>query len=125
MSEKTYPPLSSLKVSLKSCCPRCGQGKLFAGFLALPPACSNCGLSYDFVDSGDGPAVLIILIAGFIVVGLALFVEVAYQPPYWVHALLWVPLTLLLTLGMLRPLKGWLIAQAYKHQAREGRLDIK
>ncbi len=125
MPEQYYPPLSSFKVGLKSCCPRCGQGKLFTDFLTLAPACSACALSYDFADTGDGPAIFIILIAGFIIIGLALYVEVTYQPPYWVHAVMWVPLTLILTLGLLRPLKGWLIAQTFKHKAREGRLDLK
>jgi uncharacterized protein (DUF983 family) len=123
MDDRSYPPQSSLKIGLKACCPRCGEGKLFIGFLTLPPACAACGLDYGFADAGDGPAVFIMMIAGFIVVGCALVVEVKYQPPYWVHAVLWVPLTLFLTIGLLRPLKGWLIAQQYKHKASEGRLD--
>ena len=65
----------------------------------------------------------IILIAGFIVVGAALVTEVLYQPPFWVHALLWVPLILVVTLGPLRPLKGLMIALQYHHDAAEGRLD--
>lgn len=123
MEDRLYPPLSSVKVGLKTCCPRCGEGKLFAGFLTVPSACAVCGLDYAFADAGDGPAVFIMMIAGFLVVGLALFVEVTFQPPYWVHAVLWIPLTLFLTIGLLRPLKGWLIAQQYKHKAREGRLE--
>lgn len=123
MVERVYPPQSSLKVGLKGCCPRCGEGRLFTGFLGLPPACMICGLDYAFAEAGDGPAVFIILIAGFIIVGMALVVEVKYQPPYWVHAILWIPLTLSLTLGLLRPLKGWLIGQQYRHKASEGRLE--
>jgi uncharacterized protein (DUF983 family) len=118
-----YPPQSSFKVGLKGCCPRCGEGKLFTGFLTVPPKCNVCGLDYAFADSGDGPAVFIMMIAGFIIVGLALYVEVVYQPPYWVHAVLWIPLTLFLTVGLLRPLKGWLIGQQYKHKAQPGRLE--
>lgn len=123
MIDRVYLPQSSLKVGLKGCCPRCGEGRLFTGFLSLPPACTVCGLDYGFAESGDGPAVFIIMIAGFIIVGLVLIVEVKYQPPYWVHAVLWIPLTLFLTLGLLRPLKGWLIGQQYKHKASEGRLE--
>ena len=67
------------------------RGKLFAGFLTLRPSCERCELDYAFIDAGDGPAVFIILIGGFIVVGCALIVEVKYQPPYWVHAALWIP----------------------------------
>jgi uncharacterized protein (DUF983 family) len=103
-------------------CPRCGEGKLFAGFLSLQPSCSACGLDYAFIDAGDGPAVFIILIAGFIVVFCALIVEVMYQPPFWLHAVLWVPLVLLTTLAPLRPMKSLLVALQFHHKAQEGRL---
>ncbi len=103
-------------------CPRCGQGKLFTGFLSLAPSCSACGLDYAFIDAGDGPAVFIILIAGFIVVFCALIVEVVYQPPFWLHALLWGPLVLATTLLPLRSMKSLLIALQHHHRAREGRL---
>ena len=103
-------------------CPRCGAGKVFAGFLSLRPACSECGLDYAFIDAGDGPAVFIILIAGFIVVFCALIVEVVYRPPFWLHAVLWVPLILLTTLAPLRPMKSLLIALQYHHKAQEGQL---
>jgi uncharacterized protein (DUF983 family) len=63
------------------------------------------------------------MIAGFVVVGCALAVEALYRPPYWVHALLWIPLILLVTLGPLRLIKGVLIALQYHHKAAEGRLD--
>lgn len=115
-------PPSSIKVGLVNCCPRCGKGRLFTGYITLPAACAACGLDYGFADAGDGPAVFITMIVGFIVVACGLFVEVAYQPPYWVHAVLWLPLTLILVFGLLRPLKGWLIAQQFRHKAQEGRL---
>jgi uncharacterized protein (DUF983 family) len=102
-------------------CPRCGEGTLFHGFLSLRPACDRCGLDYTFADSGDGPAVFVILIGGAIVVAAALITEVVYQPPYWLHAVLWLPLILLVTLVPLRPLKGLLIALQYHHEAAEGR----
>ena len=105
-------------------CPRCGKGKMFAGFLGVKARCEQCGLDYAFADAGDGPAVFVILFAGFVVVGLALVVEFAYQPPYWLHALLWGPLILLVTLGPLRPFKGVLIALQFHHNAAEGRLDL-
>ena len=103
-------------------CPRCGKGKLFAGFLTLIPRCEACSLDYSFVDSADGPAFFVLFISGFVVVFAALAVEVLYAPPYWVHALLWVPLILITTLGPLRPMKGLLIALQYHHKASEGRL---
>jgi uncharacterized protein (DUF983 family) len=104
-------------------CPQCGQGKLFDGFLALRQRCDNCGLDYSFADAGDGPAVFVMFIAGFIVVGTALVVEIKYAPPLWLHALLWIPLILLVTLAPLRLIKGLLIALQFHHDAAEGRLD--
>ena len=107
---------------LRGRCPRCGEGRLFQGFLSLRPACEHCGLDYSFADAGDGPAVFVILIGGFIVVFAALITEIMYQPPYWLHAALWLPLILLVTLPPLRLIKGLLIALQYHHKAAEGRL---
>src|SRR5204862_2989715 len=114
---------SAAMSGLRCRCPRCGQGKLFRGFLTVRPRCEACGLDYAFIDSGDGPAVFVILIAGFVVVFCALLVEMLYRPPFWVHALLWGPLILLTTLLPLRPMKGLLIALQYHHKAAEGRPD--
>jgi uncharacterized protein (DUF983 family) len=122
MSNDFSPP-SPFVAGLTCRCPRCGKGKLFQGFLSLQPRCEVCGLDYAFVDAGDGPAVFIILFAGFVVVGAALIVEVLYQPPYWVHAVLWGPLILAATLLPLRPMKGLLIALQFHHKAAEGRLE--
>jgi len=107
---------------LRGRCPACGEGKLFKGFLGLRAACDKCGLDYRFADAGDGPAVFVILIGGGIVVFAALITEVVYQPPYWLHAALWLPLILLVTLAPLRLIKGVLIALQYHHKAAEGRL---
>jgi uncharacterized protein (DUF983 family) len=117
-----YPPLPPSQTGLRGLCPRCGQGRLFKGFLEVQPQCQVCGLDFSFADSGDGPAVFIMMIVGFIVVGLALFVEFTFQPPYWVHAVLWIPLVIGLSIGLLRPLKGFLIAQQYRHRAEPGRI---
>ena len=103
-------------------CPRCGKGSIYTGFLTLRPRCEACGLDFAFMDSGDGPAVFIIMIAGAIVVGAALIVEVKYQPPLWLHAALWLPLVLATTLLPLRSMKSLLIALQYHHKAAEGRL---
>ena len=103
-------------------CPRCGKGRLFSGFLTLRPRCEVCGLDYSFADAGDGPAIFVILFAGFLVVGAALAVEVIYEPPFWLHAVLWLPLILLVTLLPLRAVKGLLIALQFHHSAAEGRL---
>lgn len=83
--ENAYSAPSSLEVGMKGCCPRCGNGKLFKGFLNVAPECEACGLDLAFADSGDGPAVF--------------------------------------TIGLIRPLKGWLVAQQFRHKAAEGRLE--
>lgn len=118
-----YPPLSPVSTGMRGYCPRCGQGRLFKGFLALQPRCQVCGLDFAFIDSGDGPAVFVIMIVGFIVAFLALYVEFTFQPPIWVHVVLWVPLILGLSLGLLRPLKGLMIGIQYRHKAEEGRIQ--
>lgn len=121
----TEGPISTLsgviRAGLSCGCPRCGEGKLFQGFLKVRPRCDACGLDYGFADAGDGPAVFIIFIAGFVVVGAALVTEALYHPPYWVHAALWLPLILILTLAPLRPMKGLMIALQYYHKAEESR----
>lgn len=113
--------ISPLRAGLTMRCPRCGEGKLFSGFLSVKKSCSACELDYKFADAGDGPAVFIMLIVGFIVVGAVLYVELTYQPPYWLHAIIWPPLILLLSLGMLRPLKAYLIALQYHNDARQAK----
>ena len=118
-----YAEADPVKAATRGRCPRCGEGKLFAGFLTLAKRCSHCGLDYEFADSGDGPAVFVILIIGFVVCGLALWLEVSLSPPLWVHFLLWVPLTLILCLPLLRILKGTMIGLQYKNHAAEGRLS--
>ncbi|PVB63224.1 DUF983 domain-containing protein [Labrenzia sp. 011] len=118
-----FPPVNPVTAGLSGKCPRCGQGKLFDGFLSVKKSCAACGLDFSFADSGDGPAVFVIMIVGFIVVGLVLFVELSFQPPIWVHLVLWLPLTVILAGGVLRPLKGLMIALQFRHKAEEGRLD--
>jgi len=100
-------------------CPRCGKGRLFQGFLTVAPRCEACGLDYGFIDAGDGPAFFVMTFSGFVVVAAALIVEVLYQPPFWVHAMLWLPLILITTLAPIRPLKGLLIGLQYRHKAAE------
>jgi uncharacterized protein (DUF983 family) len=104
-------------------CPRCGEGKLFKGFVSLNEQCSNCGQSFNFADAGDGPAVFVILFAGFLIIGLMMWVEFAYSPPMWVHLIVFLPLTLIVCLGMLRPLKGLLIGLQFRNKAELGQFD--
>src|SRR3984885_15232506 len=104
-------------------CPRCGSGALFSGYIALEKQCPACALDYAMFDAGDGPAVFGILIVGAIVCGLALWVEFTFQPPLWVHAVLWIPLICILTAIFLRLSKSALLVLQFKHKAGEARLS--
>ena len=123
MIDRISPGRLPIGRGLRGRCPRCGEGRLFDGFLRLRQVCDRCSLDYGFADAGDGPAVFVILIGGFIVVFAALITEVVFQPPYWVHALLWLPLILIVTLFPLRAVKGLLIALQYHYKAAEGRVE--
>src|ERR1041385_8244195 len=125
MPELDRSQLTTMLAGLACRCPRCGNGKLFSGYITLKPRCEVCGLDYAFIDAGDGPAVFVILLAGFVVVGCALVVEFKYAPPFWLHAVLWLPLILATTLWPLRAMKGLLIALQYCHQAAGGGLEAK
>jgi uncharacterized protein (DUF983 family) len=125
MSEPAPAKTTVLQSALRglACrCPRCGRGKLFSGFLTLAPRCAACGLDYTVIDTGEGPAIFILMLAGAIVVTCALIVEVKYQPPFWLHAVLWLPLILATTLLPLRSMKALLIALQFHHKAAPGRL---
>ena len=111
--------LSSLQTGLACRCPRCGRGPLYDGYLRLRSACPACGLDYGPADSGDGPAVFIILVLGGVVVALALIVEAKFAPPYWVHLAIWPPLILGGALALLGPLKAVMIAQQFRLRAGE------
>ena len=121
MDDPRFAPLSPLATGLAARCPRCGRGRLFSGFLTVAPVCNACGLDLAFADAGDGPAVFVTLLGGFVVLGLALVTEVRYEPPVWVHLAIFLPLALAVCLGLLRPLKGVLIAQQYRTKAEQGR----
>jgi uncharacterized protein (DUF983 family) len=123
VDQAIWPPVEPIAAGLKGTCPRCGEGKLFSGFLNIGKRCGVCGLDYSFADAGDGPAVFVILIIGFIVVGLALWMEVSVNPPLWVHFIMWIPLTIVLSLTALRMIKGVLITLQYSNKASEGRID--
>jgi uncharacterized protein (DUF983 family) len=130
MSEHAHPadkavfaPIDPTQAGLKAVCPRCGEGRLFAGVLELKPACGNCGLDYTAHDVGDGAAIFVILIANVLVLGGALALENAFSPPVWVHILLWPLPTIILCVWLTRLIKGVLFAHQYRKQAAQGRLD--
>lgn len=123
MSDDHYAPQPPVAAGLAGRCPRCGQGRMFKGFLELAPRCEACGLDYSFADSADGPAVFVMLFGGFIVCGAALWLELTYEPPFWVHLVVTLPIALVVCLGLLRPLKGILVALQYHNKAEQGRLE--
>ena len=114
-----YPTVSAIDAGMRCVCPRCGRGKLFKGYLSIVDRCSVCGLELARHDSGDGPAVFLIFILGFLVVPVALIVSLNVEWPLWLHALVWGVVILGLALGMLRPAKAYTTALQYKHRRHE------
>jgi uncharacterized protein (DUF983 family) len=112
-----------LLAGLRGRCPNCGEGRLFEGFLKVAPRCGSCGYDLAKADSGDGPAVFVILIAGFFCAFLMLYTELTFAPPIWVHIVIFLPLTLAVCLGLLRPLKGVMLAAQFSNNASESRHD--
>ncbi len=104
-------------------CPRCGEGALFDGFLQVADRCESCEFDFAKADSGDGPAVFVMMVVGFLVVIPAMLVQIAYDPPVWIQLIIWLPLGLILTLALLRPFKATLIALQFAHDAHEAQLD--
>lgn len=117
--ETTNPALAGIRGR----CPRCQRGHLFAGFLRLAPHCEVCGLDYSFADPADGPAFFAMSIAAVPALGFALWLQMTFEPPIWVHLLTTLPVTVGACLLLLRPLKGWLVCSQYVHKAEEGGID--
>jgi uncharacterized protein (DUF983 family) len=111
-----------MQTGIRGRCPRCGQGHLFNGFLTLSRKCEACGLDYSFADPADGPAFFVMCFACVPSVLLGVWLEVQYQPAWWVHLLVTLPFMLLTCIPPLRPLKGWLVASQYFYKAEEGKL---
>ena len=103
-------------------CPNCGQGALFGGFLTLNARCSVCDFDLKRADSGDGPAVFVVLICGAIACFGLLFTEIAYHLPVWLELTIWLPIAAALCIGALRPFKSVLVALQFHNHASEGRL---
>ena len=114
-----WPRPSPVDVALRAVCPRCGRGRLFRGLLTVVECCAVCRLDLRGNDAGDGPAVFVILGLGAIVMMLVFWVEFRFEPPWWLHVLIWLPLTFALSVGLLRILKALLINQQYIHRSTE------
>jgi uncharacterized protein (DUF983 family) len=121
-ADVAWPPLPPSRTGLWGRCPRCGQGHLFEGFLTLRKECEVCHLAYAFADPADGPAFFVMMFGCIPAIVLALWLELAYAPPYWVHLVVTLPFLLLTCVPPLRPIKGWLVASQFFHKAEEPRL---
>ncbi|MEA1677003.1 DUF983 domain-containing protein [Nitrospirillum sp. BR 11163] len=111
--------VAPILAGLRCKCPRCGRGDLFVGFLTVAERCSVCGLELARGDSGDGPAVFLIFILGFVIVPIALMVSMRVDWPLWLTALVWGVVILGGTLGLLRPAKGVVFALQYRYRRAE------
>ncbi len=118
----TAPEPSIIEVGLKGICPRCAARTLFAGPIRFAARCRACGLDYDAFNVGDGPAALLTLVVGALVSAAAIIFELTAHPPFWLHIILWPPITVALVMGALRLAKGMLIASEYRNRARIGRI---
>ncbi|MDO6415657.1 DUF983 domain-containing protein [Sphingomonas sp. BIUV-7] len=114
-----------LDAGLRGLCPRCGAKTLFTGWIKFVDRCSACGLDIAAFNVGDGPAAFLTLVIGAIVAAAAIALELSVSPSWWVHVLIWPPVTLALIIGSLRTAKGALIALEYRNAAREGRISEK
>lgn len=115
-----YERPNPFSAGLRMKCPNCGKGSLFEGFLLIRGGCSVCGQDFALRDTGDGPAVFIMLIASTLVLVPAFIVEFVYSPPYWVYGVTAVPLLVVLSLGLLRPAKALMFALQFHYKAAEG-----
>ena len=116
----TNGQVSPFQAGLACRCPRCGEGRLYSGYLKVAPRCEVCGLDLKFADSGDGPAVFVIFAVAPIVIILAFITEALFHPAPWMHLVLWIPTIIVLTLVLLRPFKATMIALQYQRHAGEG-----
>jgi len=110
-----WPPLSPFSTGIACRCPRCGKGPLLKGLLDVRERCDVCGLDLTPHDTGDGAAVFVILFLGALVVGLAMWLEAAVEPPIWVHLVVWIPVIVVFSIVLLRPFKCVLVALHYKN----------
>lgn len=107
---------SPVSAAVRCVCPRCGEAGLFQGLLTLRTRCPRCGLGYADVDVGDGPAIFVIFFVSVLVGGLALWVEFTFEPPLWLHVVLWAPIITILAIGLSRAIKAFLVAQTWRHR---------
>ena len=118
-----FPPISPYAAGLTGKCPRCGKGALFEGFLGIRDNCDVCALDYAKADAGDGPAVFVIFIVGFVAVAVAFIARFIWFTPIWLAFVISAGVAVAAIMLLLRPLKSTLIALQYANKAEEGRLE--
>ncbi|MCL7999818.1 DUF983 domain-containing protein [Brucella sp. 21LCYQ03] len=114
---------SSFQTGIRGLCPRCKQGHLFKGYLTLANKCEACSLDYSYADPADGPAFFSMTITAVPALLFGIWLQSTFEPPIWVHILTTLPITIMICVLLLRPIKGWLVCSQYIHKAEEGRID--
>jgi uncharacterized protein (DUF983 family) len=112
-----------LRTGWKGRCPRCGKGAMFRSWLKIADRCDTCGLDYRFAAPDDGPAFFSLCICALPVTAFLVWMQVRFDPPFWIHLVTTAPVMALGTLLPLRPLKGWLVASQYVNRAQEAGTD--
>jgi uncharacterized protein (DUF983 family) len=113
-------PVSLFRAGVLCRCPRCGEGKLFRALLKITDKCAVCSLDLGAEDSADGPAFFVMSFVGALVIAMALWVEVTFRPPHWLHLVIWTPVIIGLSIMLLHPMKALMVALQYRHKAGEG-----
>lgn len=109
--------------ALLGLCPECGAKTLFDGPVTFAEKCDNCGLDYSTFNVGDGPAALLTMFIGAFIIVMAISLDIAVRPPFWVHVIIWLPLTAAMVVVSLRFAKGALLIAEHRNKAREGQLE--
>lgn len=107
------------KAALFGLCPQCDAKSMFAGPVAFSEKCDSCGLDYSSFNVGDGPAALLTMVIGAVIIVLAFLLDIAVRPPFWIHAVIWIPVTIAMVVVCLRAAKGALLTLEYRNKAGE------
>ena len=106
--------LSLIHHALHGHCPQCKQASVFNGLLSVHDNCPECQLDLTKNETADGPTFIVITFLGFVITGLAVWVEFSYKPDYWIHAAIWIPVILISSPILLRLTKSFMITTHYE-----------
>ena len=119
---ETFVAPDQIAAAVKGLCPRCGAPGLFRGWIDFAAKCPRCGLDYNAFNVGDGPAAILTLVLGALIVGVAIWIQLAWGPPIWLQLIIWLPITVFGVVGSLRVAKAALLGAEYRNAAHEGRI---